>query len=55
MKFAKTKPFGSMRIRPGCEELGRHFITQRQFKKADELQCRKVQDSAHGKTTTNFV
>lgn len=28
VKFAKTKPFGSMKTRPSFEELGRDFTTQ---------------------------
>lgn len=54
VEFAKIKPFGGMRIRPGCEELRRDFLFSDCSKK-DELHAKKVQDSAHGKNTTNFI
>lgn len=50
VEFAKIKQFGSMRIRPGCEELGRDFLCSDSSKK-DEL-CAKKSSIVHmGKTT----
>lgn len=40
VEFAKIKPFGSMRIRPGSEELRRDFLCSECSKK-DELCAKK--------------
>lgn len=50
VEFAKIKQFGSMRIRPGYEELGRDFLCSDSSKK-DELRAKKSSIVYMGKTT----